>query len=71
MFNVIYPMSLILPSRRKADQWRRHASLMHKSDTKWRFVVQVAETYDVLADNIMALDLVLTSGNRLSSPGLR
>jgi hypothetical protein len=51
MSNVIYPMSLIAPYRRKADEWRRHASLMHKSDLKWRFV-QVAETYDMLANNI-------------------
>jgi hypothetical protein len=47
MSNVIYPMSLIAPYRRKADQWRRHASLTHQC----RFV-QIAETYDTLADHI-------------------
>jgi hypothetical protein len=51
MSNVIYPMSLIDRYRRRADEWRRRASLTSKSDLKWR-LVQVAETYDALADKV-------------------
>jgi hypothetical protein len=51
MSNVIYPMSLVCRYRTKAEEKRRHAALMGKSDLRWR-ILQVAETYDALADNI-------------------